>query len=308
MAVEHRALGFEVPGRLERRAKTGDVVETGDVLARLDRKLERARMRRSQLLVDEAARELERVRGLRGSGAASAKVLESAETALALQETELAIASQELDRRTLRAPFAGIVGETAYEPGEVVSPGAVALALLDLSSLKLELGIPSAQIAAVSVGSRVDIELPTVTDMVDNAARLEGRVTRIAPSPEPNRHLYEVEVLVPNELGRLRAGMPARARVVTRTLEEAFEIPLELIVERDGRRVVFFAVDGTAKTVDVSDADLRGDTLLLAAANVPHREIIVRGQRDLHEGERLRVDDTVLAGTKAALPTEAPQP
>lgn len=306
-ASRHRALGFEVAGRLEHCAGTGDRVEAGGVLAQLDNTLEARQLQRAQLLVDEARRELERVQGLRESAAASGKALDAARTALGLRRTELAIAVQELERRTLKAPYAGVVGETRYEPGEVVAPGAVALALLDLTSLKLELGVPSAQIGSVQLDARVDIDLPTLSHPL-GAKRLEGRVVRIAPAPERDRHLYEVEVRVPNEGGELRAGIPARGRIVTQRLEAAIPIPLELVVERAGRRVVFFAERpeasdpdrAMARGVDVSSAHPWRAGLLVPADRVPFRELVVRGQRDLYEGALLRIDDAVLARVESA--------
>ena len=288
LAGEHRLLAFEVAGRLCEIAEPADSFQSDAVIARLDDALERAAVEQAKLRLAEAQRDLDRLRGLRQSRATSVKSLDAAQTALSLRRADLDVARERLARRVLRAPFAGVVGETRYEVGEVVRPGDPALSLLDLSTLRMELGIPGSQIDSVRTGARVVVDVSG-----SQRASLVGVVERVAPAPAEGRHLFAVEVRIPNQQGTQRAGMGASARIVTRSLESALRVPLELVVERGGERVVFFADGGVAIQIPVADAPLDGDTLLLPG-ELPQRELIVRGQRDLQEGARVRVDNTVL--------------
>ncbi len=89
--------------------------------------------------------------------------------------------------------------------------------------------------------------------------------------------------------------MSAHARIVTHSFADALALTLEAAVERDGAPVVFFVDGGQARAVSVADAILHGEHLVLAPAPA-HRELIVRGQRELRDGMIVRVDNTVLEG------------
>jgi hypothetical protein len=89
--------------------------------------------------------------------------------------------------------------------------------------------------------------------------------------------------------------MGARVRLVTRELERVLVVPLECMVERSGRRVVFFVEGDQARAVDVTDAPLVGEDLVLPAT-LSYRDVVVRGHRDLRDGTRIHRDQTILTG------------
>jgi membrane fusion protein (multidrug efflux system) len=290
-AAERRSLSFQVQGRLEILAEEGTELAEGEAIARLDAELQQVQVRQAEIRLAEAVSEANRVRGLRRSDAASAKLLETAETAVALRRADLAAAREELARRTLHAPFAGVVAETLYELDEVVAPGSPVAVFLQRASLEIEVGVPGYQVARVAPGARVHVAVPALGD-----ARFEGVVDRVAPATTEGGALFAVTILVPNAEGSMRPGMIARVRIVTDALPSAVVTPLSVAVERAGRRSVFFVVEGHARAVDASDAALDGDRLVLIG-DVPSHELIVRGQRDLRDGTRVRVSDAVLAGS-----------
>ncbi len=303
-AGEHRELAFEVSGRLVTLAAEGASVSAGEPVATLDAELEKARLRQADLRLGEARRELARVRELRAADAASKKRLESTETAALLRLAERDAAKEELARRTLVAPFAGVVADTRFDLGEVVPPGAPVAFFMDLAQLRLEVGVPGYEVSQVAAGARVFVRLPAL-----RGERFEGTVHRVALAAAEGRHLFEVEIRVPNLNGRLRPGMGARARIVTESLPAAVVIPLEAAVERDGALVVFFVEEGHARAVPVDGAILQGNHLILRGAQF-EGEVVLRGQRDLRDGVPVRVDNSILAGAhrdvSAASPVQAP--
>jgi membrane fusion protein (multidrug efflux system) len=292
-AAEERVLAFEVPGRLERIADENSVVAAGDVLAELDSALERAQLRQAKLSLDEARSELARVQRLMRSDAVSQKALERAQTAAGLRLAERDVARERLERRRLLAPFAGSIVETLAEPGEVVPAGAAVATLMDLDALKVDLGIPGYQVRRVTPGGRVRISVQAFP-----GERFDAVVHRVADAAAEGGHLFELEVRTDSASGRLRPGMSARLRIVTETLPAALVVPLDVVVERDGQRAVFFVSEQRAHLVPVDGATLHGDRLLLPA-RLPYRDLVIRGQRDLRDGMRVRVDNTILAGVEA---------
>jgi membrane fusion protein (multidrug efflux system) len=124
-------------------------------------------------------------------------------------------------------------------------------------------------------------------------------VQRVAPAAIDGGHLFEVEILVENPDRRLRPGMSARAQIVTQTLDDVLSVPLDLVVERNSRRVVFFVSGHQARAVDVSDAPIHRDRVLIPSS-IEWRTLVLRGQRDLRDSGPVRVDNTVLGGDRGA--------
>lgn len=286
-AAAHRALAFEVPGRLARILGEGARVSEGDVVAELDSALERVQLRQAELRLEDARRELGRVRSLKRT--VSEKVVDAAEIARALREAERDVAEEYLGRRSLVAGFAGVMTDVRLDPGEVAQPGVPVARLLSLDLLKLEIGVPGYEIVEVRPSAPVDVTVPALP-----GEHFAGSVHVVAQAAPEGGHLFQVDVLVPNLDRRLRPGMGARARIVTRALESALVVPLDCMVESRGERVVFFVADGRAHAVPVGAAPLDGEHLVLPAT-LPYRELVVRGQHDLRDGDAVRVDESVLA-------------
>jgi membrane fusion protein (multidrug efflux system) len=287
-AGRDRTLSFEVSGRIATVVREGEAVEAGDTIASLDTGLETARLRQAELRLREARSELTRDRGLRKANAISARGLESRETALGIAEAEFDAAREQLARRHLVAPFAGIVVQTLQDPDEVVSPALPVARFMELDPLKLQVGVPEHQIDEVSEGALVLLDLRSLPD-----AGITGEVSRVARAVVQGRHLFEVEVQIQNSDGRLRPGVGVRARIVTRNLEQAVAVPASVTVKRGGKRVVFFADGGVAQKIDVEDSILQGDQLVITQP-MPLRELVIRGQRKLYEGMAVEVDNRVL--------------
>lgn len=289
-AGRHATLAFDVPGRVEWLAEEGSRVAAGDALARQEARLEAARVHQAELVLAEAHREEKRIQGLRASRAASAKAFEAAQTQRALRQSELAVAREQLRRRTLYAPFEGVVTQRLLDPGEMAGGGTPVVTLMNLDPLHLKVGVPGYQVAQLREGATVWVEVPSLP-----GTRRRGVVHHVARAAPAGRHLFRVEIHVPNPEGQLRAGMAARAHIVLRSLDATLVIPQALAVPRGGHRVVFFADGERARAVPLDHALLHADHFVLEAS-LPYRELVVRGQHDLRDGMKLRVDERVLQG------------
>jgi membrane fusion protein (multidrug efflux system) len=288
-AAKECKLAFEVAGRLEILVPEGSSVAAGALVARLDADLEDARLRQAELRLLEAHAQLARVRGLIAAAAASQKALESAETFEALRRAERDAARAQRDRRTLVAPFDGVVVDTHFEIGEVVGPTATLAILMDLSELRLEVGVPGYEVVGVAPGARVSVSVPALP-----AETFEGTVDRVAEAAPEGRHLFEVEILIDNPSGA-RPGMSARARIVSASFDSALVLPVVATVERNGVPVVYVVENGTARELSAQGATRDGDQLILPADG-QSRELVVRGQRALQDGMSVHIDNTVLGG------------
>ena len=150
-----------------------------------------------------------------GIKAASAQ----AEAALAqVRASEAQVARQRLmvDECELRAPRDAEVQTLPHEVGELVSPGATLVRLVDLTDLKATFYLPNAEIGAVRPGARATVVADAWPDETfEGTVRtvsLEAEFTprNIQTRTDRDRLVYPVEVTVVNRGGKLRSGMPVQ--------------------------------------------------------------------------------------------------
>ena len=286
---EMRRLAFEVSGRLEMIVAEGTVVAADQPIARLGDTLERARVAKADASLRSARSERERLEGLARSRATSAKALEAAQVQEEIADAEMSMAREELSRRTLRAGIAGVIADTAAETGELVVPQREIATVVDTNELRWVIGLPGRQIGRIAPGAPVALRIPALDDLA-----VSGSVSWVAPAVLPGERLFEVQVSVPNPEARLRAGMSAWGAIIAEQLESAIEIPIDAVVERDGARVAFFVDRDHAAAVDVSAAVEADGALLLPADATAHRELVVRGQHGVGDGDAVRVNNAIL--------------
>jgi HlyD family secretion protein len=170
----------------------------------------RSRLAEAEAMLRQAKSNLGRI-------GASEREVEAAKAHAAAAKAALEQARIQLDRATLRAPFAGIVTSRNIEPGEVVTPTRQALALSDLSSVKVKIYVGETEIAGVKPGQKAEVKVDSLPGKI-----FEGTVTFISPEGEftPKiiqtqkervKLVYLVEIAVSNPNLELKAGMPADA-------------------------------------------------------------------------------------------------
>jgi HlyD family secretion protein len=116
----------------------------------------------------------------------------------------------------LRAPRAAEVATLPHEAGELVSPGAVLVRLVDLSEVTATFYVPNAEVGAVKPGAKAVVVADAWPgESFDGKVRtvaLEAEFTprNIQTRSDRDRLVYPVEVVVENRGGKLRAGMPVQ--------------------------------------------------------------------------------------------------
>ena len=183
--------------------ENGDVVRRGDVLVRLDETAIRDNLNSAQdavrnavLAVDQAERNVQRLKTLRASGMTSLQALDEAEVRRNAAQSELsaanarsAQASQQLQRTAIRAPFDGVVSDRKVSAGDTASVGKELLKVLDPTSLRFEGRVSSDKISTVKVGQAVGFSINGYPGQ-----EFRGTVMRLDPSA--NAVTRQVEVLV----------------------------------------------------------------------------------------------------------------
>lgn len=183
--------------------ENGDAVRRGDILVRLDPTSIRdnlqsaeANVRNATLALDQAERNLQRLKTLRASGMTSLQALDDAEVRLNAAHSELSasqaravLARQQLDRTIVRAPFDGVVSDRKVSAGDTASVGKELLKVIDPGSMRFAGRVSADKISVVSVGQAVSFRINGYA-----GREFRGTVTRVDPSA--NDVTRQVEVLV----------------------------------------------------------------------------------------------------------------
>ena len=243
--------------------ENGDAVKRGDLLVRLDDTSIRdalasaeATHRSAAQALEQASRQLERVKTLRASGMASAQALDDAEVRrngaqsdLEAAKARAVLARQQLDRTAVRAPFDGVVSERKVSAGDTAAPGKELLKVIDPTSMRFEGLISADHIGAVMPGQPVTFRVNGY-DNVD----FKGKVRRLNPAANPTTR--QVEVLVDftgGEQPKL-AGLYAEGRVETASAA-SLTVPATAVV-RDGDTASAWRIqDNKVKKVVVALGD-----------------------------------------------------
>jgi len=116
----------------------------------------------------------------------------------------------------VRAPRDAEVALLPHEAGELVSPGATLVRLVDLVEVKATFYLPNAEVGVVKPGAKATVEADAfpgeVFEGIVRTVALEAEFTprNIQTRTDRDRLVYSVEVVVQNRDGKLRAGMPVQ--------------------------------------------------------------------------------------------------
>jgi multidrug efflux system membrane fusion protein len=160
---------------------------------------------------------------------------------------------EQMDFTKVKSPKSGWLEEFHVEVGETVGENAPIARIIGLQSLILDAPIPQTQISKIRIGDNVDLD-------IDGAGKRQGQVNKIATSANQATRTFNVEILLDNKDGTLRAGMSAGVSVIIDHVP-AFKIsPAHLNVDDTGLlSVKTVAANGTVKTVPVLVAQTVGN-------------------------------------------------
>jgi RND family efflux transporter MFP subunit len=239
--------------------ENGDVVRRGDVLVRLDETTIRDNLnsatdnaRNATQALDQAQRNLQRLKTLRDSGMTSLQALDDAEVRSNAARSELsasnaraALALQQLQRTTVRAPFDGVVSDRKVSAGDTASIGKELLKVLDPGSMRFAGRVSADKISVVKVGQLVNFRINGYGDKP-----FHGKVTRVDPSA--NDVTRQVEVLVgftDSEQPRV-AGLYAEGNIEAATVT-ALTLPESVLVRTGDKNFVWRIKGNTLAKVDL---------------------------------------------------------
>jgi membrane fusion protein (multidrug efflux system) len=279
-AVQAVELKPDEQGRVtELLFQEGQFVARGTPLVRIDDAMLRAQAERARADRDLTRQQLERVRRLRAENASSPADLERAEAAARSAEAAVALLELQIARTTVRAPFAGVVGQRFVSTGDYVTTATRLLTLQTVDPQRAVIEVPERHAVRLGRGQTVEF---TVAARPDRVFRAE--VDFIDPVVQDASRTIVVKARAPNPDRVLRPGMFIEARLATATRANAIVVPEDAVQPLRTANVVWAVTDGKAsRRVVQLGARSQGRVEILSGINAGEL-VVVGGLERMAEG------------------------
>ena len=303
-AVQGVTVSADLPGTVARVAfESGRSVRKGDVLAELDTRQERA-----QLAAIEAQQELARLNYNRLKGLLADRVISQAEfdrAAADQKETDARLGEVHatIERKTIRAPFDGVLGIRQVNLGQYLAAGEAVVPLQSLNPIYVNFGVPQQDIGQIRVGHRVQI---TARDVA--GVEFSGRVTALDSIVDQATRNVQVQATLPNTTGQLRPGMFVQTELMLGASRSVIALPASAISYAPFGDSVFVVTDLKGPTGAsyrgvrqqfVKLGGGRGDQVAIVSGVAAGDEIVTSGVFKLRNGAAVVVNNKVQPSNKS---------
>jgi RND family efflux transporter MFP subunit len=286
-------ISSEVGGTLAWIAEPGTVVRRGETVARLDGARLTLALRDNEAAVKRLEAQLKLLATQRtrlqtlGESVVSQSQLDEAVSReqMAEQEVEQARVARDrarldLDRATVRAPFAGIIAERVQQSGEFVASGSPLLRLVNDRELEVVARAPLGSADTVSAGAEVRL--------VDGDQQTSGTVRAVIPVGDERSRMVELRIALADR--SLRVGAPVRVEIAPRNQKAVITVPRDAVIQRQGASYVMrVRADNTAERVAVNLGPGRNNQVQIVSTLRAGDRVIVRGGERLEPGQTVSV-------------------
>jgi membrane fusion protein, multidrug efflux system len=274
--------------------ESGQAVREGQVLVLLDTKQEQAQLAAAEAQVQWTRVSLDRLTGLRGKGIAAQSEWDKADA-----EQKQAVANVEqiratISRKTIRAPFTGILGIRQVNLGQYLAEGAPIVPLQSLDPIYVNFSVPQQQASLLKPGAEVKVKAEGAGVVA------AGKLTAQNSIIDPATRNVEVQATFANPQSRLRPGMFVTASVVLDTAASVIPIPASAINYAPYGDSVFVVEsmkgqDGQeykgVRQQFVKLGSGKGDQVAVVSGLKPGQEIVTSGVFKLRQGAAVQVNN-----------------
>jgi RND family efflux transporter MFP subunit len=319
-------LAAKITARVEQiYVDEGMHVEAGQVLAILDqtdykvrldsaiadRDSTKAQLTDLEVNLANAQRELNRTDALVKAQVSTPQALDSARTLvqsyqariaqtkrqIEASERRVAVAQQDLDNCTVRAPYAGIVVSKDAQRGEMVSPISAGggftrtgiATVVDMNSDEIEVDVNESYIARVRDNQPVTAILDAYPDW-----RIPSHVRTIIPSADRQKATVKVRISFDKLDPRILPDMGVKVSFLddskpNKQAAPRLTVPKDAVRQDGGTPVVYLLKDGALERRAVKLGELKGSDQEIVAGLVDGDQIVSKGPAGLHDGQQVNV-------------------
>ena len=297
-AVQGVTVSADMPGIVARIAiDSGRMVRAGEVLVELDTKQERAQLAAAIAQRDLNRLNLDRSRGLSDEGIVSRADFDRASAEHKQAEARVGEIQAAIARKTIRAPFAGMLGIRQVNLGQYLAPGDPVVPLQSLDPIFVNFTVPQQEVSRLQVGGAVRVAAEGAKD-----APLSGRITAVNSVVDEATRNVQVQATFANPQGRLRPGMFVETKVLLGAGHDVVTLPASAINYAPYGDSVFIVeqVQGPkgqtykgARQQVVKLGGSVGDQVAVLSGLEAGAEVVSSGVFKLRNGAAVRVENAI---------------
>jgi membrane fusion protein (multidrug efflux system) len=286
-AVQGVTITPEIAGTVSKIAfESGAVVAKGDLLVRFDTSTEEAQLKAADAQLEWTRVSAERTRSLRTNNTVSQSELDQAEAAWKQAKANADAIQAVIDKKTIRAPFAGKLGIRQINLGEYVDAGKPIVSLQSMTPVYADFSLPQQDLSQIKTGMTIRVTLDTYTNK-----QFEGTLTAVNPDLDESTRNVRLQATLDNADQLLRPGMFARIEVVLPTEENVLVIPATAILSAPYGDSVYVIQKGTnspnslvVQQQFIRTGRSRGDFVSVASGLKPGDRVVSSGLFKLRNG------------------------
>jgi membrane fusion protein, multidrug efflux system len=244
--IESR-LSFKTGGIISRIYVTeGQSVSAGQILATLDLTEINAQEAQTKNNLEKTKRDLERARRLYADSAATLEQIQNAQTAHNVADESFRIVAFNKRYATIQATSSGKVIKKFVNEGELVGPGIPVLMVNSAGKNEwiVKIGLPDVDWVRVQKGDKAIVTTDAYVD-----TKFESSVNVINEGADPINGLYQAEIKINPQGKRLASGLFARVEIIPAERQSLRSIPVEALIEGDGKNAFVFVINADGKSV-----------------------------------------------------------
>ena len=297
-AVHGVTIAADLPGTVDKiNFESGQAVQKGDVLVELDTRQERAQLASLEAQRDLAKINYGRYKQLVDEGVISKADYDQATAQQKATEANVSEIKANIERKTIRAPFSGILGLRKVNLGQYLAAGNSIVSLQSLNPIYVDVGVPQQEIGKMKIGRKLKVtsdDLPGKT--------FAGTVNALDSVVDETTRNIQVQATLPNPEGKLRPGMFVNVQVGLGGDRSAITLPASAINYAPYGDSVFIVTDlkdpkgNTYKGVRqqfVKVDGTRGDQVAVVSGVKPGDEVVSSGVFKLRNGASVTVNNKV---------------
>jgi len=283
--------------------KSGETVKEGQPLLILNYASDNAQLRAFKIEAELAHTVYERDKKQFALQIVSKAMLD-ADRADYLNKQALVKRQQALvEQKIVRAPFAGVVGICAINPGQYVNPGDKLVTLQALDKVYVDFFLPQQDVARLQTGQAVEL----ITDSYPGRI-FKGAISAVNPQIERETRNVQAEALVDNPGHELLAGMYVSLEVLAGEPKEYLTLPQAAVAFNPYGEIVFVVQKEQgpggkeilkAKQKFIVVGETRGDQVAVVSGLDEDELVVASGQMKLKNGTLVKIDNTILPSNEA---------
>jgi membrane fusion protein (multidrug efflux system) len=298
-AVRGADLSLEVPGVVEEvNLQSGDDVEEGKLLLGLRNNDEVAKLKSLEAMEKLYTLNYERNTRLLKTQVVSQAVVDS--DAANLQNFKAQVAQQKamVDKKSLRAPFAGRLGLRQIDLGQYLPAGTVVATLQALTPIFADFYLPQQALAKIEVGQTVTAKVDTYPDQL-----FKGTITAVNPKVETGTRNVQVRATLDNADHKLLPGMHVTVEIAVGAPQRLVTLPQTAISYNSYGNLVYIVDDKgkdasgdeqrSVHQVFVTLGATRGDQVAVLKGVEEGQVVVTAGQMKLSNGVPVTINNAV---------------